>query len=46
MHSFENVPIQNVDAIPWEIDGNSIYQLKCNEDEFIDKQKDGVKVVE
>ena len=32
MHSFENVPIQEVDAIPWEIDGHSIYQLKCNED--------------
>ena len=41
MHSFENVPIQKVDAIPWEIDGNCIYQLKCNEDEFIDKQRDG-----
>ena len=41
MHSFENVPIQKNDAIPWEIDGNSIYQLKCNEDEFIDKQRDG-----
>ena len=41
MHSFENVPIQKVDAIPWGIDGNSIYQLKCNEDEFIDKQRDG-----
>ena len=41
MHSFENVPIQKVDAIPWEIDGNSIYQLKCKEDEFIDKQRDG-----
>ena len=24
MHSFENVPIQKVDAIPREIDGNSI----------------------
>ena len=41
MHSFENVPIQKVDAIPWEIDGNSIYQLKCNEDEFIDKHSNG-----
>ena len=39
MHSFENVPIQKVNAIPWEIDGSSIYQLKCNQDEFIDRQK-------
>ena len=40
MYSFENIPIQKVDAIPWEIDGNSIYQLKCNEDEFIDEHRD------
>ena len=41
MYSFEFVPVQKVDAIPMEIDGNSIYQLKCNEDEFIEKHKDG-----
>ena len=41
MHSFKNIPIQKVDVIPWEIDGNSIYQLKCNEDEFVDKHRDG-----
>ena len=40
MDSFENVPIQKVETISWEIDGNSIYQLKCNEDEFIDKHRD------
>ena len=41
MHSLENILIQKVDAIPWKIDGNSIYQLKCNEHEFIDNQRDG-----
>ena len=30
-----------VDAIPWDVDGDHIFQIFCEEDEYIDKYRDG-----
>ena len=37
----QNAPHDFVDQIPWGIDGDHIYTIKCSEDEWIKKYEDG-----
>ena len=41
MHHFENVDINIVDELPWEIDGVKIYQKTSTMDFWWDETKDG-----
>ena len=41
MTSFQNVPVEVMDEMPWDIDGNRIITVSCNEDFWIDCAKDG-----
>ena len=34
-------PVDMVEEIPWGIDGDHIYKIKCSEDEWISKYEDG-----
>ena len=37
----DKVPVKIVDEIPWNINGNVIYKIKCTERNYIDKYQDG-----
>ena len=41
LHLFTNVNPVVTDQIPWGVDGTSIYQIKCHEEDWHDKKKDG-----
>ena len=41
LHLFTNVIPVVTDQIPWGVDDTRIYQIKCDEDVWHDKQKDG-----
>ena len=34
-------PVKIVDKIPWDINGNIIYKIKCTEKTYYDKYQDG-----
>ena len=34
-------PVDVVDKIPWDVDGDHIYKIKCTEEEWISKYEDG-----
>ena len=36
-----NSPVKIVDEIPWDINGNVIYKVKCKESDYIDTYQDG-----
>ena len=36
-----HAPVDIVEEIPWGIDGDHIYKVKCSKDEWISKFKDG-----
>ena len=38
---FAKVAPESVDAIPWDINGNKIYRLKCKEKDYISHYQDG-----
>ena len=38
---FAQMDLVRVDKIPWDVDGDQKYTIKCEEDEYIDKSKDG-----
>ena len=38
---FNNVQPEYVDKIPWDISGIHIYKIKCSEDQWVDRAKDG-----
>ena len=37
----DKMPVKNVEEIPWNINGNVIYKIKCTEKNYIDKYQDG-----
>ena len=38
---FNNVQPEYVDKIPWDISGVHIYKIKCSEEQWVDRAKDG-----
>ena len=41
MSLLKEVMPQEVEQLPWDIDGNVIYKMKCEEDFWIDSVSDG-----
>ena len=37
----DKAPVKIVEEIPWNINGNIIYKIKCTEKNYIDKYQDG-----
>ena len=40
-HYLKEVMPQEVEELPWDIDGNVIFKMKCEEDFWIDSVSDG-----
>ena len=38
---FQTIIPQQVDLIPWDIDGDKVYHVKCEEKDYIEKYADG-----
>ena len=38
---FLHIPTEHVNKIPWDVDGDHIYQIKCEPNQWIDKSRDG-----
>ena len=40
-HRMSECEVENVDSLPWEIDGDHVYELPATRSNFIDKYRDG-----